>query len=483
MGGDYDTDHEAAYKAAWGLDVSIERYVNGRKVNRASASEASFNTYVQLGKRDVDMMDYQLYEIEEDDDTGIAVSLVPMDYEPEETGGLFTFTATEGSRYVMVYNRAYRLYFLNNTAPDIYRYWFKVRKEESPLDSYYETEYAGIEEQLDYFISPAGAEYSYVGWSYRQDRYREFEPDRSITRKTYIYAYYDDNEKEVDNTRRELEEAIREAIGISDDHFLKLGESKKLKEYIEAALEVLDREEPKATIDQLEEALFELKNKTEPYKELLDNRYDHYDDQQKGGNKGGSKGGGGGGGGSKQAPFAGTAPESYLIGTNGNWVESTGPSGERQLSFVLNGGTSLSGMWARLKYPEGSRSGDSGWYYFDDKGIMQSGWICDKAGKWYYCNTEKESPYGKMVTGWRLDTRDGNWYYLDPLNGVMAQGWRNIDGKWYYFSPVGAGVYAYDPAKQQWIYGGGTGRPLGSMYKNEITPDGYQTDADGAWIQ
>ena len=96
--------------------MSIERYVNGRKVNRASASEASFNTYVQLGKRDVDMMDYQLYEIEEDDDTGITVSLVPMDYEPEETGGLFTFTATEGSRYVMVYNRAYRLYFLNNTA-------------------------------------------------------------------------------------------------------------------------------------------------------------------------------------------------------------------------------------------------------------------------------------------------------------------------------------------------------------------------------
>ena len=164
-------------------------------------------------------------------------------------------------------------------------------------------------------------------------------------------------------------------------------------------------------------------------------------------------------------------------------MESTGPAGERQLSFVLNGGTSLSGMWAKLVYPQGSRPEDSGWYYFDDKGIMQSGWICDKAGNWYYCNTEKESPYGKMVTGWRLDTGDGNWYYLDPLNGVMAQGWRKIDGKWYYFSTVGAGVYAYDPAKQQWIYGGGTGRPLGSMYKNEITPDGYQTDADGAWIQ
>lgn len=483
MGGSYDTDHEAAYKAAWGLDVSIERYVNGRKVNRASASEASFNTYVQLGRQDVDMMDYQLYEISGDPDTEMVVSLVPMDYEPEETGGLFTFTATEGRRYIMVYNRAYRVYFLNNTAPDIYRYWFKVRREESPADSYYESEYGGLEEQLDYFISPAGAEYSYLGWSYRQDRYREFEPDRKITRKTYVYAYYDNNEKELDDVRKELEEAIREAIGISDDHFLKLGESKKLKEYIEAALEVLDREEPKATIDQLEEALRELKDKTAPYKELLDGRYDHYDDLQESGNKGGSKGGGGGGGGSKRAPFAGTAPLSYQIGTNGNWVESTGPSGERQLSFVLNGGTRLSGMWAKLHYPEGTRPDDSGWYYFDDKGIMQSGWIRDMAGNWYYCNTETELPYGKMLTGWRLDTGDGNWYYLDPASGVMAQGWRKIDGKWYYFSTVGAGVYAYDPASQRWTYGGGAGRPLGAMYRNEITPDGYQTDADGAWIQ
>ena len=48
------------------------------------------------------------------------------------------------------------------------------------------------------------------------------------------------------------------------------------------------------------------------------------------------------------------------------------------------------------------------------------------------------------------------------------------------FLPGGAGVYAYDPAKQQWILGRGTGdAPLGSMYKNEITPDGYQTDTDG----
>ncbi len=484
-GGDYDMDHEAAFKGAWGLDVSIERYVNGRRVTRASASNASFNTYVQLEKGDIDMMDYQLYEISEDPDDGTTVNLVPMDYDPEETGGLFSFRATEGCRYVMVYNRAYRLYFLNNTAPteSRYRYFFKVRRSEAPSDAYYSGEYGNVEEQLDYFINPDGAEFSYVGWSYRQDKLRDFDPDRKITRKTYVYAYYEDNVKEVDDTRKKLEEAIQAAIGISDDHFLKLNESKKLKEYIEAALEVLDQESPKATIGQLEAALEELKDRTAPYKDLLDDRYDHYDDIQDNGNKGGSKGGGGGGGGTKKAPFNGTAPGSYQIGTNGNWIESTGPAGERQLSFRLNGGDLLSGMWAHLKYPEGAQAAGNGWYRFDTKGIMQSGWITDEAGNWYYCNTEPEGYTGKMATDWKLDGSDGNWYYLDPSSGVMALGWKQLGGKWYYFSPTGAGVYAYDPAKEKWTFGGGSGRPLGSMYKNEMTPDGYQVGADGAWIQ
>ena len=117
--------------------------MNGRRVDRASASNASFKTYVQLDRKDVDMMDYQLFELVHDPDEGeISVSQVPMDYDPEETGGLFTFTATEGSRYVMVYNRAYRLYFLNNTVPveSRYRYCFKVRRNEWPGQDYYETE-------------------------------------------------------------------------------------------------------------------------------------------------------------------------------------------------------------------------------------------------------------------------------------------------------------------------------------------------------
>ena len=489
--GSYETDHEAAYKGAWGLDVLIERYVNGRKVAGDTEPEASFRTYIQMGKGDVDMLDYQLYEITENPGTGeVEAALVSMEQDPEETGGLYAFTAHAGSRYVMVYNRAYRVYFINNVALPLenrYRYYFKVRRDESPEDEYYHSQYGQVAEQLEYFVNPDGAEFRYEGWSYSQDRYKEFNPSSAIYRKTYLYAYYKDNVKEVDDARKELEDAIKEAIRVSDDHFLKQEESGKLKEAVEEALEVLDRENPRATAGQLEEALEKLKKKTEPYEKILDDRYNHYDDIQDNGNKGGNKGGGGSGSGSKQNPFNTKRPESYTLGTNGNWVEISAPvGGERQMAFVLNGGMRLSGMWAWIKYPtdgNGNISDRTGWYHFNDKGIMETGWIRDESGNWYYCNTEKEGRFGKMQTGWRHDSADENWYYLIPEGGAMATGWRKIGEKWYYFETAGAGVYAYDPVEERWSYGGGSGKPLGSMYKNEMTPDGCLVGDDGAWIQ
>lgn len=489
--GNYEMDHEAAYKGAWGLDVLIERYVNGRKVAGEIEPEASFRTYIQMGKGDVDMLDYQLYEITENPGTGeMEAVLVPMEQNPEETGGLYAFTAHAGSRYVMVYNRAYRMYFINNVALPLenrYRYSFKVRRDEAPEDESYNREYSQIAEQLEYFVNPDGAEFRYEGWSYSQDRYKEFDPSASIRRKTYVYAYYKDNVKEVDDTRKKLEDAITEAIRVRDDYFLKQGESKGLKEAVEEALEVLDRENPKATAGQLEEALDKLKEKTAPYEEILDDRYNHYDDIQDNGNKGGNKGGGGSGRGSKQNPINTKRQESFTLGTNGNWVEVSAPEGgERQMAFMLNGGMRLSGMWAWIKYPadgSGNISDRTGWYHFNDKGIMETGWIRDESGNWYYCNTEKEGNFGKLQTGWRHDGADGNWYYLIPTNGVMATGWRKIGEKWYYFETAGAGVYAYDPVKERWNYGGGNGKPLGSMYKNEMTPDGCLVGDDGAWIQ
>lgn len=75
---------------------------------------------------------------------------------------------------------------------------------------------------------------------------------------------------------------------------------------------------------------------------------------------------------------------------------------------------------------------------------------------------------GIMMTGWFHDASDGFWYYLNPVSdntrGRMLTGWALIDGKYYYFNPASDGH-------------------RGRMYANETTPDGYQVNADGVWIQ
>ena len=71
-----------------------------------------------------------------------------------------------------------------------------------------------------------------------------------------------------------------------------------------------------------------------------------------------------------------------------------------------------------------------------------------------------------MRTGW-VDS-DGHRYFLhnvsDGNQGYMYTGWHEISGSWYYFRTE-------------------TGGPKGSLLVNGTTPDGYQTGADGVWIQ
>ena len=99
------------------------------------------------------------------------------------------------------------------------------------------------------------------------------------------------------------------------------------------------------------------------------------------------------------------------------------------------------------------------WWAFDSEGYLKTGWVFDGAsGKWYLLN-EKNG----MQIGWHYDESGRFWYYLDPVSGAMLTGWQLINGKWYYFSKTSGAV------------------PLGSMYRETRTPDGYYVDKDGAW--
>lgn len=84
----------------------------------------------------------------------------------------------------------------------------------------------------------------------------------------------------------------------------------------------------------------------------------------------------------------------------------------------------------------------SDWYWFDGNGFMKTGWHLDGDGRWYFLNPISDGTKGRMMTGWHWI--DGRCYYLEERAG--------------------------------------RGHPLGAMYAGERTPDGYEVDRNGAWI-
>ena len=132
------------------------------------------------------------------------------------------------------------------------------------------------------------------------------------------------------------------------------------------------------------------------------------------------------------------------------------------------------GWWFEFRdgtYPAGEKTSDQNgeklgwiqkdgkWWAFGSDGYLKRGWAQDNAsGKWYLIDENTG-----MQTRWHYDESDQHWYYLDPASGAMLTGWQFINGKWYYLSKISGAV------------------PLGSMYREIRTPDGYYVDKDGAW--
>ena len=89
------------------------------------------------------------------------------------------------------------------------------------------------------------------------------------------------------------------------------------------------------------------------------------------------------------------------------------------------------------------------WYYFDSKGIMQTGWTT-VGDVTYYMDAN-----GAMQTGWiKLDNV---WYYLNASGAKLSDGWQWINDKCYYFDKNGC------------------------MAANTWIGDSY-VDASGAWV-
>ncbi|MDO4296548.1 MAG: hypothetical protein Q4D90_10380, partial [bacterium] len=162
------------------------------------------------------------------------------------------------------------------------------------------------------------------------------------------------------------------------------------------------------------------------------------------------------------------------IVTGGVWQKND--KGDWQYKKVSN---SLATGWNYISSPSGTN-----WYHFDENGTMDSGWYLDTDGRWYYLEVSG-SIQGAARTGWHYDALDGRIYYLDPVSCAMVTGWNQIDGVWYYFTeyvPAKTG-WNQDSESGQWVFDGGTIKPLGSMWQETETPDGYIVNENGAWVQ
>ncbi|MEY8394824.1 hypothetical protein AALB64_08350 [Lachnospiraceae bacterium 45-P1] len=104
--------------------------------------------------------------------------------------------------------------------------------------------------------------------------------------------------------------------------------------------------------------------------------------------------------------------------------------------YYYSDGMLASNCWLEITW-----NNTTHWYHFNASGIMDTGWLKDNFGNWYYLNVSADKVYGSMVTGWNL-----------------------IDGNWYYFNEKSDGF-------------------KGTLLTDIITPDGYKVNADGVWVQ
>lgn len=172
---------------------------------------------------------------------------------------------------------------------------------------------------------------------------------------------------------------------------------------------------------------------------------------------------------------------SLTKGIEGTWEHVS--EEKQQWRFRFTNGTYARNGWLYIRNPYYKNLSEYSWYHFDDK-FMSFGWIKGKGDIWYYGHEISDGDLGTLVKGWHHDLEDGKSYYLDINTGIMKSGWAFIDSQWRYFAKV------TDTFKQNWFWNTSIGRwfydklgnrPYGSMYVNEMTPDGFRINAEGVW--
>ncbi len=313
-----------------------------------------------------------------------------------------------------------------------------------------------------------GVTWTYVGLSSDKDTFVPYDENLMIRSDELLYAFYE-NDRDARNQAADNLSSLINRVKLLDANGV-------LQTEIAAAEAQLNKTSPrKASRAELLQALADL---TTALNRLT------------GSNSGGSGGSSGGGGGGTTRSNTGNLPQNngistyttYQVGTDGNWRLLD--ENKHIWKFETNNTQSVTG-WANLAYTyNGVKKIET--YHFGADGVMDSGWFKDEAGKWYYLSEDHDGFFGMLIRGWHKDSKDGRWYYLSTTNGAMHTGWNKIADVWYFLNPDNhvEPTWRFNETTQKWEYiGNATIRPLGSMYQNELTPDGYYVNESGAWVK
>ena len=493
---------EASFRFGWMLDVklfrSLTRTADGAVLNRpvpedAAARIANFTITTALNTAAIGKTDYALYAVRKNASGALTAvdlsSQLPADF-ATNPGAIYELPAEIGDKLVLTYHKAVKFRIIDGrTASN--NATVLLRKGSAPAAN---TAYTAL--PLDFTQNLDNGKYRFVGLSKTAGSYTAFDPATdAVNTDLTVYAYY-----EVDPAWTAARAAL-DASRATGTAALPNVSDPTLAAALQAALNnaaaVSNATAPSSSIAAMLAAQVALDQAIHdasvaptptPTPTPIPTPTPTPVPTPGGGGSGGGGGGGGGRGGrgGGRGLRGGTTPTGtgnrvYQNGVEGNWVNFD--VAQHGWYFDLGAGKKIMGSWADVAYTYGGETKIYS-YHFDADGVMDSGWWKNDQGTWFHLSTNHDGWFGSMDKGWYHDSADGRWYYLNLLTGAMLTGWQQIDGVWYYFNPeTPAPTWDWNSETNRWVYANRGGRPYGSMFAGEKTPDGYHVDASGAWIR
>ena len=149
------------------------------------------------------------------------------------------------------------------------------------------------------------------------------------------------------------------------------------------------------------------------------------------------------------------------------------PNNPLEVTYTKPDGTAAKNEWV---------GNGKDWYHVDESGNLNYDWYLEGERTWYKLNKEPGDRFGAALIGWNYEPMDDKRYFFNPSSTKMLTGWQHIDNKWHYFTKQNESQTYFGSNPEGWKYDPTKpGKPYGSMYQNEITPDGYLVDENGVW--